>query len=187
MNFLPLAGAVVALAAFLWALFVAYRASFKTDEVRGWAKECICTMQSIAITNTDVQVESRDFILGDLAIKSSILLEQGRLYFRNKKRREYRTDKHPAYRGYRPAILDELLISHQIALRFTNLSPEDRAFAGPIAQSCEKRFVSLAQMEVGRIAAASRYNETAGDGQHLDELIEQARNSGKVRRLKLDF
>ncbi len=188
MNLAPLAGAIVALVGFLWVLFAAYRASFKTDEVRSWAKECIETLQTIAIlTTTAVGVKDREVRLAELAIKSSVLLEQGRLYFRNKKRTAYGLKKHPAYRGFRPAILDELLVSHQIALRFSSMSADDQAVAGPIAQSCERRFVSLAQTEVGRIAAASRYNEAAGDGQHLDRLVAQARAEGKVTRLKLDF
>ena len=185
MSFLS---SLTALAGFLWVLFVAYRASFKTDEVRHWAKECITTLQGIAVlTNTPVGVPDKDLRLANLAISSSVLLEQGRLYFKNRHRSAFGTEKHPAYRGFRPAILDELLVAHQVALRYSSLSRDEQAVAGPIAQSCERRFVSLVQMEVGRIAAASRYNEKAGQGLDLDWLIAQARAEGKVTRLKLDF
>lgn len=184
----PLLSAAVAFGALLWALFAAYRTSFKTDEVRAWAKDCIATLQTISLLANKLSESSeRDEKLFEMAISSSVLLEQGRLYFRNNRPSKYGTSKHPAYRGFRPAILDELLISHDIATRFHQLNEEDQRLSGQIAASCERRFVSLAQMEVGRLRTASRYNEGPGDGQDLDCLLEQARREGRITRLKIDF
>ena len=184
-------GAVAAALGVVWAIAAAYYASFKRDEVRGWASSCIEVLQSISIicsTSPD-RIPNRDERLIELAIRASNLLEIGRLYFSNSKRGTFSSEPSspPAYRGYRPAILDEVFIAYQVAMQFGELSPADQQLAKKIVKVAERRFVSLAQVEVGRARSASRYNEVPGDGLKLDNLIDEARSTGRFRRMKLDF
>ena len=89
------------------------------EEVLSWANECIECLQTLSVL-----AERRDSPLfeeiiyskrQDLVIRISVLIERGRLFFSNDQSVEYGSGKSAAYRGYRPVILDQLVIAYQLA------------------------------------------------------------------------
>ncbi|MGN6422355.1 MAG: hypothetical protein ACTHLA_03490 [Asticcacaulis sp.] len=110
-----------------------------------------------------------------LAFETSILVEQGRLFFKNKIVDDYGSKKPEAYRGYRARILDYIVVCHQIACEWGEASDEDKGIMHKISEACERQFVSLVQKEVGRGQTASVVTKQAGDGVHLQTLINEAR------------
>ena len=74
--------------------------------------------------------------------------------------------KQPAYRGFRPAILDPIVVVHQIAVAWRAADPDMQLRYRCVAEDCLKTFVSLAQKEVGRSRAASAYASRSGNGAH---------------------
>ena len=106
---------------------------------------------------------------------TSILVERGRLFFKNEVVDDYGSEKLSAYRGYRPRILDHLVVAHQVARFWPGDSDNDIKDRSRVAKCCLKSFVSLAQMEVGRDRAASVEALKGGDGVHLSTIMENLR------------
>ena len=80
-------------------------------------------------------------------------------------------EKEPAYRGHRPTILDQIVLAHQIARQWEKANDAQRTDMMLLAEDCAKKFVSLAQQEVGRSRTASAVTKKAGDGRQLDDLL----------------
>src|SRR5690606_12050182 len=89
-------------------------------------------------------------MLAKIAVDTSVLVEQGRLFFKNTPHPTHGMDRHPAYRGYRPRLLDPIVVSHQIACQWEGADSEEKERMTVVAEDCVRQFVSMAQLEVGR-------------------------------------
>ncbi len=143
------------------------------DEVLAWSQEAIAALQTLCLlcrrdlNRADVEADSYEAIW----FSTSILIERGRLFFRNAQAKGYSRHKATAYQGYRTEILDQLLIAHLIAGGFPDALDEDRTKMSRLAEKCRARFVSLAQKEVGRARTRSPDPSVAGVSITLDYLL----------------
>lgn len=151
------------------------RSELRREEVLSWADDCIQCLQTLFLTSL-----LKDPILDPKKVEeirlktifdTSTLIERGRLFFKNEVVDDYGSEKLSAYRGYRPRILDHLVIAHQIARCWPDSSEDEIKRRSTVAESCLKNFVSLAQKEVGRERAASVEAMKGGDGVHLSTLM----------------
>lgn len=164
--------AIVALVVLVASWLHSRRSDLRREEVFVWANESIRVLQTLALLCGKPQGSQDDSDeIAALSIPASVLLERGRLLFRNEKWGTYGIEKEPAYRGLRPAILDELLVCHELAREWASLTIEERARAAIVAAACERRFVSLAQLEVGRQRTASLYTSRGGHGVSFKALL----------------
>ncbi|MBB3066008.1 hypothetical protein [Limibacillus halophilus] len=168
--------AVVATAALLSTWYWWREKELRRDEVLKWADEAISVLRTLhLLCAVDVskftdENPSRKFL--DVLFISSILIERGRLFFRNSNDgNQHGREKEKAYQGLRPEILDQLIIAHEIALRWGDADQETRSRMTVISERACRRFLSLAQEEVGRGRTASKYNKLGGDGVDLDALL----------------
>ena len=145
----------------------------RRDEVLSWSNEAIRNLQTLCLLCKRDEEKQVINISGYEAIwfSTSILIENGRLFFRNVQAKSSDHNKQHAYRGYRPLILDQLVIAHQIAERFPDASLSDRTKLRQIAETSRARFVSLAQKEVGRARTRTTATLQAGDSIRLDDLL----------------
>jgi hypothetical protein len=171
-NLDTIAGIVSAVltAAALFASWRSWRRSeLRRDDVLEWASAGIAAMQSVRLIagakRIGLDEEASRTRLAALAFETSILVERGRLFFRNSGRQG--RDKPHAYRGKRPEILDQLVLAHQIACAWPDAAPDQRRAMGLVAEDVLRRFVSLVQMEVGRMRTASPDTRRRGDGADL--------------------
>ena len=145
--------------------------SWKKQEIRHesvlqWSNEVIVCLQHMIIHLKHFYKDDKEGIfLMESVSKTSILIEQGRLFFKNQVVDDHGESKPNAYRGYRPEILDQILIAHLIALNWRGSSVEDRKLLLVSLEDCAKNFVSLAQQEVGRNRTACV--ETSRGGRHI--------------------
>ncbi len=163
-------------------LFFAWRQSregtLRRADVLRWAEDAIDQLQTLLVICVlgDGELEPA-FERGKLAaimFTTSTLAERGRLFFKNEVRDDgHGQDKEPAYQGYRPKILDQLVVAHQIARQCPQANADDRKIMLILAQDAARTFVSLAQQEVGRSKTASAVTKRAGDGRDLDELVKE--------------
>jgi hypothetical protein len=151
----------------------------RQDDVLRWAYEVIRNLQTLYMTLflgenrfTPAEVKA---MLGKVALDTSVLVEQGRLYFKNTPDATYGADRHPAYRGFRPMILDPIVVAHQIASRWDAVSGTEKDLMVLVAQDCVRSFVSMAQREVGRGRTAHMASAIKGEGEKLEVLL------GKVK------
>ncbi|WP_186395772.1 hypothetical protein [Stappia sp. TSB10GB4] len=143
----------------------------RREEVFVWVNECIDCLRSLIILT-----EQRDSALfegvidvkrRDLIIRTSTLIERGRLFFPNNEAGSWGLQKSGAYRGFRPVILDQLVMAHQLAL----IWPESRKKSTTLAAICAENFVTLAQKEVGRSQSISAEPAHDGDSVYLSKFI----------------
>ena len=145
----------------------------RRDEVLAWADEAITAMQTLVLLCLlDPKQKPDPARLADVTFATSILVERGRLFFRNRRRLSHGRHKEPAYRGLRPRILDHLVLAHHIACDLPNANSARRALLGDLATRELKRFVSLAQKEVGR--SRTRANGSRAPGQQISLAHELA-------------
>lgn len=165
------------------------RVELRREEVLAWANDAIACMQTISLlahpSRLPISREIRLEKFGDLAIEASVLIEKGRLFFKNQVVDDFGGEKEPAYRGYRPLILDELLVAHELACSWHLLTPDDQERASRIAETCERRFLSLVQNEVGRERTASNYTKEGGDGAHFHSLLAQLKRGQQPWRQEI--
>jgi hypothetical protein len=166
--------ATAAVLALVGSLYAWRTRELRREEVLHWAMECIEVLQTSLIIfqairdknpNADT-TESRK-----LQIRSSVLCEQGRLFFKNQSPSTYGQHKRPAFQGLRPIILDRLLVNYQL---FDKLAKGDNSNIVSMARIAEdnlKHFVSLTQAEVGRERAASADASLGGQSISMDQLI----------------
>ena len=156
------------------ALFASWRSwrksELRREDVLAWANQSIAAMQSVRLITASNRLalseEEARSRLKELMFETSILVERGRLFFRNagmgRRRRLAR-----AYHGKRPEVLDQLVVAHQIACTWPGAPPEERRKIGMVAEDVLRRFVSLVQTEVGRVRTASADTRRKGDGADL--------------------
>jgi hypothetical protein len=176
--------AVAALASVLLtavALFAGWRSSRKSElrreDVANWADESIAALQTLLLVcihgDPPVPAAEAEKRRAEILFKTSILVEQGRMFFRNAGPYSEGREKHRAYRGKRPEILDQLVAAHQIACRWPGAADEERVRMRLVAEDCLKRFVSLVQLEVGRSRTASAGTRRRGTGALLTARMEE--------------
>jgi len=184
------ASAIVALAAIFITSFFAWRpwrdAIFRRPEVLTWANEVIKSLQSLSLicslTESALDIKTATTKLAEIIFDTSVLVERGRLFFKNEVIDDFGAEKELAYRGYRPTILDPIVVAHQIACRWLTADRDTRLRLRCVAEDSAREFVSLAQREVGRSRTASSYTRLGGLGLPLDHLLEEV-DSVRLRRL----
>jgi hypothetical protein len=147
----------------------------RQDDVLRWASEVIRTEQTLYLAlflgDSAFDKASMKATLAGIAVDTSVLVEQGRLFFRNTPHPTYGAHRHPAYRGYRPMLLDPIVVAHQIACQWEGAAEEERERMVLVAEDCVRRFVSMAQREVGRSRTAHEESARKGEGETLDMLL----------------
>lgn len=147
----------------------------RQDDVLKWALEVIRAQQSLYLTlflgDSLADPQTARQTLARIAVDTSVLVEQGRLYFKNTPHPTYGAERPPAYRGYRPMLLDPLVVSHQIACQWEGASDEEKERMVLVAQDCVRSFVSMAQREVGRSRTAHEDSALKGEGEKLESLL----------------
>src|SRR5687768_15206763 len=93
--------------------------ALRRGDVLIWANESIRQLQSLVLV-CKLREEELDEVstkekLTDIIFNTSILVERGRLFFKNVVADDYGDNKEAAYRGYRPMVLDQLVAAHLIA------------------------------------------------------------------------
>lgn len=180
--------------------FIAWRTyretALRRGEVLAWSNDVIESLQSlllICILNSDqLSDKEKTAKLTSIIFQTSVLIERGRLFFKNQVIDDWGSDKEPAYRGYRPKILDPIVVAHQIACNWASADKDCRLRMRILAEDCLKKFVSLAQKEVGRSRTASAEASKGGDGAQLPRLLNSvdeerlAKLSAMSRRPKLE-
>lgn len=162
------------------ALFAGWRSNrrneLRTEDVFDWASEAITALQTLLLTcihgDPPIPAAEAERLRVEVLIKTSALVERGRLFFRNAGPHVER-DKPRAYRGKRPEILDQLVAAHQVACRWPRASDAERVRMRLVAEDCLKQFVSLVQTEVGRSRTASADTRRRGTGAHLTARMEE--------------
>lgn len=167
--------AIVAIctAAMVWMQWQERR--LRQDDVLKWALEVIRAQQSLYVTlflgdSITDRVAARQ-TLAKLAVDTSVLVEQGRLFFKNTPDPRHGADRPPAYRGYRPMLLDPIVVSHQIACQWEGASDDEKERMLLVAEDCVRSFVSMAQREVGRSRTAHEDSALKGEGEKLESLL----------------
>jgi hypothetical protein len=163
-------------------LFFAWRQSregtLRRADVLRWAEDSIDQLQTLLVicvlNEGELEPAFEREKLAAIMLTTSTLAERGRLFFKNEIRSDgHGQDKEAAYQGYRPKILDQLVVAHQIARHWPQANADDRKIMLILAQDAARTFVSLAQQEVGRSKTASAVTKRAGDGRDLDELVKE--------------
>jgi hypothetical protein len=159
----------------------------RMDDVLHWASDTIRTLQTVYLA---CYLGERLFgpdemraILQKAAVDTSVSVEQGRLFFRNTPDPEHGKERHPAYRGYRPELLDPVVVAHQIACQWSGADEKARLRMTLVAEDCVKRFVSFAQLEVGRSRTVSADAGRKGEGETLPALMGRL-SVGRIEKLK---
>jgi hypothetical protein len=175
----PVVSAFIATASFLVTLFVVWmqrrESALRRGEVLAWANEVICALESLLLVSMlkapQLDASAANSKLSEVIFNTAILVERGRVFFKNKVVDNYGSDKQPAYRGYRPKILDPIVVAHQIACRWGAADAGKRLRMRVVAEDSLKQFVSLVQKEVGRGKSVSADTVKGGDGVNLDHLL----------------
>ena len=148
----------------------------RKDEVLAWSNECIDVLQrtKLAIADAAGGRPAHDFtaVMAELRARSSTQVERGRLFFRNVGI-AHGSEKASAYQGYRVAILDCLVATSQVCSRALQAGESDLQALTHISDTYAKRFVSLAQSEIGRSRRSNSPAEDAGSSIDIDaEILE---------------
>ncbi len=171
-----IASALIALLALAGGIFQWRTRELRREEVLVWANQTIDVLQSITlICVLDEDRFPEGYLepkVCDLLFRSSILVEQGRIFFKNVIRDEFGKEKNEAYRGYRPRVLDHLVVAHQVACHWSRADPMTRKKMGIIADDCLKQFGSAMRREVGRHRTAASGTAAHGAGIHLQSMID---------------
>lgn len=179
----------IAIAGSAVAWLAARRAELRRDQVYDWASHAIDSFQTLALLVKpdlrDLPQQDRVAKIQEVAIQLSVLTEHGRILFKNAPAGDFGKEKEIAYRGLRPLILDELVIAHQLACRWRHLNQEELWWAFETSVTLLKRFVSLAQLEVGREKTASSYTKLGGDGTSFEGLLEDHRRGIERTRIPI--
>ncbi len=151
----------------------------RQDDVLRWANDVIRAQQTLYLLlflgESAFSADEARALRARLIVDISVLVEQGRLFFRNTPHPTHGADRHPAYRGYRPLLLDPIVISHQIACRWEAADAAAREKMVIVAEDSVRSFVSMVQREVGRSRTVHRDSALKGEGEKLDVLLERVR------------
>jgi hypothetical protein len=155
----------------------------RIKDVLSWCNEVISKMVSLRLCISKGPERFKTRMEG-IVFDTSILIERGRLFFKNKEAGDYGAHKQPAYRGYRPEILDHILIAHlladRVASRWAEEDPDPRQRMGALADKCLRKFVSLAQLEVGRSEVRSEDAAREGREINLNSELKSLKMTGRL-------
>lgn len=137
-------------------------ADLRLKDVFDWSNDVIATLAALRMCILKSLYQDQAAIaqslrtdLEKIALDSSILIDRGRLFFRNPD-----ADHGQGKVGKRPRILDWIVLANRIAIRIASGRPdaigEDRTRLFILADKCVKEFVHFAQQEVGRQRAVSQ-------------------------------
>ena len=147
----------------------------RQDDVLRWANEVIRNLQTLYLViflgDATFDRATARSMLARIAVDTSVLVEQGRMFFKNTPHPSHGQHRPPAYRGYRPMLLDPIVVSHQIACQWEGAAEEERERMILVAQDCVRGFVSMAQREVGRGRTAHAASSIRGEGENLEALL----------------
>lgn len=147
----------------------------RQDDVLQWANEVIRNLQTLYLTlflgDSGFTPAEAKALRSRIAVDTSVLVEQGRIYFKNTPDPTYGAERPPAYRGYRPMILDPIVVGHQIACQWDGAADEEKDRMVLVALDCVREFVSMAQREVGRSRTAHMASAIKGEGEKLESLL----------------
>ena len=185
-----LATIVSALVAVL-GLYVNWRtareAALRRGDVLQWANRVIESLQTLCLLCTledgSPALEERQAKLAQIIFATSVLVEQGRMFFKNRTDNPHGREKIRAYQGFRPLILDQIVMAHQIAVAWTNAALEERLRMQLLSDDCLKQFVSLVQLEVGRSRTAVAETNQPGLGSQLSYRL-QALDRSRVEQAR---
>ena len=126
--------AFVATASFFVALFVVWvqrrEADLRRGDVLAWANEVICALESLLLVailkESQLQSAAAKAKLADITFRTAILIERGRMFCKNTVTDDWGSGKQPAYRDYRPTILDPIVVAYQIACGWGSADEETR-------------------------------------------------------------
>nr|QQZ49940.1 hypothetical protein JKL49_25110 [Phenylobacterium glaciei] len=120
--------------------------ALRRDDVHAWADRAIDALQSLVLLTSlrtdQIPAESARERLTQIVFATSVLTEQGRLFFRNQADGPFGREKPRAYRGRRPQILDKLIAAHNVALRLPQADAGEQAQLALVAEDALKDFVS---------------------------------------------
>ena len=169
--------AFVALIGFVFAWRRARESALRKEDVHSWSNDVIRNLQALVLIcqrrNGSLSPDAERTKLVDIFFETSVLAEQGRLFFKNEAVGKYGLDKPEAYRGKRPEILDQILVAHAISGAFVGADEANRRRMCCVAEDAARRFVSLAQKEVGRGRTASVETRKGGTGTDLETLMQR--------------
>ncbi|WP_373488951.1 hypothetical protein [Blastomonas sp.] len=175
-TLLKILSAIMAMVGFLLTLRRAREDSLRRSEVMVWANQSIAVLKTLSLIcamKRDAQhpdIVSKKVV--EVMFDSAILVEKGRLFFKNQIADDHGKDKQAAYRGYRPVILDPLVAAHQIANMLVDADSAACDRLMQIADANVREFVSRIQPEVGRQRTASKVTRQSGQDiniqHHLD-------------------
>lgn len=153
------------------------RTELRKEDVLAWANDVIESLQNLALVLTlkenNLSSDRAKQRIEDIIFKTSTLVERGRLFFQNQKVDDWGKEKPSAYQGYRPIILDQIVIAHQVACAWADADDHKRERMKAVSLSALREFVSLVQKEVGRGRTASADTQRGGSGINLDYLLSQ--------------
>ncbi|QPC44291.1 hypothetical protein HW532_17265 [Kaustia mangrovi] len=160
-------------------LFASWRKSHKDelrrDDVLRWSNEAIRTLESLFLVcihgESRLGREVSEDKMTEIMFDTAILVESGRIFFKNEIIDGHGGHKYPAYRGYRPEILDCLVIAHKISRDWIDADNDKRLRMKIVSEDCLKKFVSLAQKEVGRDRNSSIEAGVGGSGSDLEDML----------------
>jgi hypothetical protein len=151
-------------------------AQLRKSEVLAWSNQGIANLETLVLIcrlgNDLYEARDLEMKLQEVCVTAAILVEQGRLFFKNQLAGDHGIQKEPAYRGFRPCILDPLVVGYQISLHWRSEGLEGRARMCFVAEAYLKKFVSLVQKEVGRSRTVSADNKMGGDAIDLKQLMQ---------------
>src|SRR5579863_4583222 len=116
--------ALVATAA-LFLLWKQWREStLRSGDVLVWANEVIyaleCLLLICILKESQLEAPAAKSKLTKVIFNTAILIERGRLFFKNEVTDGFGAEKQSAYRGYRPRILDPIVVAHQVACEWSD-------------------------------------------------------------------
>lgn len=139
-------------------------------KVHEWGNECIDILAEadhFCILTTkvcgDAAYEGRRI---ELLRRLSALIDRGRMFFENEGRRHYGQHKLPAYRGFRPKILDPLVAAYLAVETLVTRAKSSDSERKERLVDWRRYFVSVLQVEVNPewLKKATRYNKENGGG-----------------------
>jgi hypothetical protein len=162
-------------------------ATLRRGDVLAWANEVIRELDSLWLVcimrEAELPLDAAQNRLREIIFNSSILVERGRLFFKNQVLNGHGDEKPPAYQGYRPRILDPIVLAHKVAREWQFANADTRLRLTLVAEDCVKQFVSLVQKEVGRGRTASAETAHEGDGSNLRNRLDSI-SKQRVAQLK---
>ena len=155
----------------------------RRDEVLSWANEVIealVTLRLVCALDSPLDEETARKKLGEIVVQTAVLVERGRMFFKNVDPDSYGPEKEPAYRGFRPRILDHIVVAHKIACEWQTADTEMKHMMALLAKSCLRNFLSLAEEEVGRSRNVSEEAGKGGETSQLGPLLAAIKSRGSA-------